>query len=299
MAPLLPPVLRPVPKPSPRPWAGSSLGDGIGELWLAGPDSTVVLAQGVATLDDLALSSGAPLVGTRGMERLGARFPLLVKLIDAGDWLSLQVHPSDAVARRIHGSEAIGKAEAWLVLDADPGALLVTGPRAGLAASELRAKVAAGSLDRDDCSAQPATAGDVLHLPAGTIHAIGAGTFVYEIEQPSDLTYRISDWGRPPVPGRRLHTAEALEAVDAGQRAVPCGTGWVLTGGSLAVPEFKLEILGPGGSHARNPGGETPEVVSVVGGSASLVSEGWQEQIAPNEALVVTAACGAYRIEAA
>jgi mannose-6-phosphate isomerase len=258
-----------------------------------------MLGIGWATLDELAASSGAPLVGTRGMERLGARFPLLVKLIDAGDWLSLQVHPSDAVARRLHGSEAIGKAEAWLVLDADPGAQLVTGPRAGMPRSALRAKIAAGSLDRDDCSAQPAVAGDVFHLPAGTIHAIGAGMFVYEIEQPSDLTYRISDWGRPPVPGRRLHAAEALEAVDAGQQASPCGTGWVLTGGSLVAPEFQLEILGPGGSHMRSPGGQTPEVVSAVGGTASLVAEGWQESIAPNEALVVAAACSAYRIEAA
>jgi mannose-6-phosphate isomerase len=258
-----------------------------------------MLGIGWATLDELAVSAGAPLVGTRGMERLGARFPLLVKLIDAGDWLSLQVHPSDAVARRLHGEAAIGKAEAWLVLDADPGALLVTGPRPGLAASEVHAKIAAGSLDRDDCSARPATAGDILHIPAGTIHAIGAGTLVYEIEQPSDLTYRISDWGRPPVPGRRLHAAEALEAVDADRHAVPCGTGWVLPGGSLAAPEFQLEILGPGGSHARNPGGQTPEVVSVVGGSATLVGDGWQEPIAPNEALVVTAACPAYRIDAA
>ncbi len=78
--------------------------------------------QGDRTLDDLAAELGEALVGRRGMALLGARFPLIVKLIDAGDWLSLQVHPDDALARELYGPDAVGKAEAWLVIEADPDA---------------------------------------------------------------------------------------------------------------------------------------------------------------------------------
>ena len=85
--------------------------------------------------------------------------------------------------------------------------------------------------------------GDTLLVEVGTLHAIGAGTFVYEIEQPSDLTFRISDWGRPAVPGRSLHPAESLRALRTDAHAVPVGRGWHLDGGALAVCEFRLEIL--------------------------------------------------------
>ena len=116
-----------VPSASPRPWAGTRLGPGIGERWLAGPASVVTIGDGFTpTLDELAAAWGPSLVGTRGLERMGARFPLLVKVIDAAEWLSLQVHPTDELARRLYGPDAVGKAEAWVVLDADPGARLVT-----------------------------------------------------------------------------------------------------------------------------------------------------------------------------
>src|SRR6266568_8476912 len=108
MTPDLTRPLRPVASASPRPWAGSRLGPGIGERWLAGPDSVVRLGDGLEpTLDALAAACGEALVGSLGMARLGARFPMLVKLIDAADWLSLQVHPTDEVARRLDGPLAV------------------------------------------------------------------------------------------------------------------------------------------------------------------------------------------------
>jgi mannose-6-phosphate isomerase len=293
----LSPVLYPIPAPSIRPWAGVRLGGGVGELWLAGPDSLVEGPEGAMSLDALSARHGAALVGARGMRRLGARFPLLVKLIDAGDWLSLQVHPSDALARRLHGPDAVGKAEAWLVLAADADARLVTGPRGGLLEAALRARITTGTISRDDCESRAAVPGEMLSLRAGTIHAIGAGVFVYEIEQPSDLTYRISDWGRPAVPGRRLHTAEALEAIVPTQKAVVSGAGFTPSGGALVMDEFQLEVLGPGGSIRRGPGGQTPEVVSVIDGPAVLAGASWQAALEPGRAIVVPAACEAYTIE--
>ncbi len=217
--------LRPLPSLSPRPWAGERLGEGIGERWLAGPASQVRLADGVTTtLEALAADAGQALVGELGLVLLGRRFPLLAKLIDAAEWLSLQVHPTDALAMTLYGPAAVGKSEAWVVLAADPGTVLVTGPRRDLDAAAVRAAIAGGTMGRGDCDLREARAGDLLHLPAGTLHAVGAGAFVYEIEQPSDLTFRISDWGRPPSAGRPLHRDEALRAVDPSLHARAAGS---------------------------------------------------------------------------
>ncbi len=296
--PALTRALRPAMVPSPRPWAGTRLGGGAGEHWVAGPASTVTLAGGrVLTLDALAAEAGAALVGTRGLALLGARFPLLVKLIDAGDWLSLQVHPSDVIARRQHGPDAVGKAEAWLVLDADPDAHLVVGPRLGMADDAVRAAIAAGTMDRPDCEAVTAHAGDVFNVEPGTIHAIGAGVFVYEIEQPSDLTYRISDWGRPAVAGRSLHREEALEAVRPWRQAALVGSGWRLDGGVLTTPEFRLELVAPGSATAsRQPAGLTPEIITVVRGEVVLRGDGWTERLGLRETALVPADVAAYAI---
>lgn len=290
--------LRPIPWPSVRPWAGTRLGPAearIGELWLAGPDSRVPTDNGDRTLDSLARELGEALVGSRGMALLGPRFPLLAKLIDAGDWLSLQVHPEDALARELYGPDAVGKTEAWLVIDAAPGAELVTGPADGVDADALRAAIAAGSASLAHCDRRPAVPGETLLIRAGTLHAIGAGAFVYELEQPSDLTFRVSDWGRPT--GRTLHVAEALRAVDPALNAVPAGTGFRLTGGALEVPELRLELPDLASPVDRTPAGRTLEVVTAIRGTLRLEGAGWTETLAPYQTLVVPASVPAYAIE--
>lgn len=292
--------LRPVPSPSTRPWAGRRLAAveaQTGELWLAGPASRVPGAGGPSvTLDALAASCREALVGGRGMALLGARFPLLVKLIDAGDWLSLQVHPDDDLALELYGPGAVGKTEAWVVLEADPGAVLITGPRPGLAEAELRDAIRDGTLDRDRCEIRPARPGDVLLLAAGTMHAIGAGALIYEIEQPSDLTFRISDWDRPSNPGRPLHPAEALRALRPGARAVDAGRDWRIDSGALTAAELRLELIGPGAVAERSPGGRTAEVVTALAGSATVAGTGWEERLDRWETLVIPASAAAYRI---
>lgn len=295
------PVLRPVPRDSLRPWAGTRLGGvvgQVGERWLAGPDSVVDAGGwGTLTLDELAAAAGESLVGRRGMALLGPRFPLLVKVIDAGAWLSLQVHPSDELAAELYGSGALGKAEAWVVLDAAPGSSLITGPRPSLPADALRRAIRAGTVGRDHCDERPATPGDVLLLEPGTLHAIGAGAFVYEIEQPSDLTFRVSDWGRPATPGRGLHVPEALRAIRPDAHARPVGRDWRLDGGALAVPQFALEIAAAGEGLTRMPAGESPEVLTVVRGRAVVSGDGWREPLDTYGTLVVPASVPRYRIE--
>lgn len=291
--------IRPLPYASARPWAGSRLataGASVGELWLAGPGLDAGDGTG-RTLDELARAEDEALVGTAGLTRYGARFPLLVKLIDAADWLSLQVHPDDGLARELAGPHAIGKAEAWVVLEADPGARLITGPRRGVGAEALREAIGSATLGHDACEERDAVPGEVLLLPAGTLHAIGAGTFLYEIEQPSDITYRISDWGRPPVPGRQLHPAESLRAVDPAGHALVTGTGWALDGGRLSTGDFRLEIVGPGEQAERRPAGRSLEVVTAIEGSAGVHGDGWSAPLDRFGTVVVPAACDRYEIE--
>lgn len=293
--------LRPIPAPSVRPWAGLRLGDAdanVGEMWLAGPDSLVATTgDAQVSLDALAAVAGAALVGEAGMRLLGPRFPLIVKLIDAAEWLSLQVHPSDELAAELYGTGALGKTEAWLVLDAEPGVDLITGPGRTLGEDELRAAIADGTLDRDRCEVRPAVSGDTLLVEAGTLHSIGAGAFVYEIEQPSDLTFRVSDWGRAAVAGRSLHPAESLRALRVDAHAVPVGRGWQLDGGALDVREFRFEIADLPGPVERRPGGRSLEVVTAIEGVAEVSAGGWSERLARWETLVVPAAAAAYRIE--
>ena len=305
--------LRPIPHRSLRPWAGHRLADAaehVGELWVAGPGSVVespvdggtangATPAGRVTLDDLAASEGAAFVGGRAIALLGARFPLLVKLIDAGDWLSLQVHPDDTLAAELYGPTAVGKTEAWLVVDAEPGAVLVTGPRRDLDAAELRRAIEDGAVGLGHCETSAARPGETLLLHAGTMHAIGAGSLVYEIEQPSDITFRMSDWGRPATAERPLHVAESLRAVRPDAHAVPVGRGWRLDGGALTVRELRLEIADLRAPATRRPAGETLEIVTAIRGPVELSGDGWQERLEPLETLVVPASVPEYRLERA
>lgn len=137
-------------------------------------------------------------------------FPLLVKLLDVRERLSVQVHPDDAAARRIVGAPH-GKHEGWVVLRAEPGAKVAYGLNREMDAKELRKRALSGEIEAD-LAWLDVKAGDVIDVPPGTIHAIGAGVLLYEVQQPCDLTWRLYDWGR----GRPLHLEEALEVVACG-----------------------------------------------------------------------------------
>ena len=147
------------------------------------------------------------------MERFGSRFPLLVKFIDARDDLSVQVHPDDNLAHARHG--ALGKTEMWYVVQAAPGAALYSGFSRPIDADEFRRRVEERTI-MEVLKRYEVRPGDVFFLPAGRVHAIGAGCFVAEIQQTSDVTYRIYDYDRVGTDGRKreLHVAEALEAID-------------------------------------------------------------------------------------
>jgi mannose-6-phosphate isomerase len=189
-----------------------------GETWeISGVKSDVsVVADGPLageSLADLLEKYTDALVGKHVYARFGNEFPLLVKFIDAADDLSIQVHPNDALAKERHNS--FGKTEMWYVIEADPGSTLIAGFNKELSQQEYLDQFNSGHLT-DILNKENVAAGDVFFLPAGRVHTIGKGLLIAEIQQTSDITYRIYDFDRVDDKGqkRELHTEEALAAID-------------------------------------------------------------------------------------
>lgn len=288
---------RPVPLARERVWGGTRFGPPgmlpIGELWLAGP--SLVVADGPyagQTLDALASELGPALIGSAAPLDPGPRFPLLLKLLDPAAWLSVQVHPNDTAARRLAGPDAVGKTEAWYVLEAEPGAQLLAGARPGVREVDLRTAIRGGAATTGFLVRHPVTAGDVVLVPAGTLHAIGPGLLLYELQQPSDLTYRVDDWGRPASRARPLHTQEALASV--APRSRPTVRSTVGGGRVVACRHFTLDIFDAPAS--LGPAGRTVQLVTAVGAPAEMAGTGWSERLEPLETIVVPAAAGAWEL---
>ncbi|WP_423128116.1 type I phosphomannose isomerase catalytic subunit [Gaoshiqia sp. Z1-71] len=189
-----------------------------GESWeLSGVDGNVsVVSNGVLAgnnLEELIEIYMGELVGDKVFEKFGVEFPLLIKFIDANDDLSVQVHPNDEMAKKRH--QAFGKTEMWYVLQADKGARLNAGFNCAIDQETYLKKLANKELT-DILNFVEVEAGDVFFMPAGRVHAIGKGILVAEIQQTSDITYRIYDYDRRDAQGneRELHTELALDAID-------------------------------------------------------------------------------------
>jgi len=226
MKPLYPIRFRPVLKETM--WGGNALkerfrkkaaaGALIGESWeITGmTDDSSMVANGYLkgnTLEEIAEVYMDELLGESVYDKYGTEFPLLIKIIDANDRLSIQVHPDDRLAEERH--HAWGKTEMWYVIDAKPGAVIYTGFRKKITREEYLERLAAKTLE-ETINVTPVRAGDAFFIPAGMVHAIGAGVLLAEIQQTSDVTYRIYDWDRTDASGkpREMHTALALDAIN-------------------------------------------------------------------------------------
>lgn len=203
--PLYPLRFEPIFKPAI--WGGRRLADMFPGAPAEGPigEAWVLSDQG----DNVSVVADGPLRGTtlrqlmrdRRDELLGPplahhdTFPLLLKFIDAAQPLSVQVHPDDELAQRLEGL-ARGKTEAWIVMHAEPGSRIYAGLKPGVDGGRLERAIATGTTESVLHSFAPRPAGDCVFLPAGTVHALGGGITVFEVQQTSDTTYRLFDWNR-------------------------------------------------------------------------------------------------------
>ncbi len=212
-------------------WGGKSLAENygkkqgnlknIGESWeiSAVTGNLSVVSNGFLagnTIEEIIEVYMGDITGESVYEKYGVEFPLLIKLIEARDDLSVQVHPGDDLARERHN--AYGKTEMWHILRSENGARIYTGFSVPVSRESYIDAVAGGTIG-ELLFAEPAEPGDTFFTPAGRIHAIGAGIVLAEIQQTSDVTYRIYDWGRKDAEGRtrELHTDLALDAIDFSQ----------------------------------------------------------------------------------
>lgn len=189
-----------------------------GEAWvLSGVDNNQTdIVNGFLAgneLNELVEIYMGDLVGDSVYERFGDEFPILVKFIDAADWLSIQVHPDDELAA--NRNIGYGKSEMWYIIDADPGAELISGFSKKVDQEKYKQHLENKTL-REILNFEKVNKGDVFYMPAGRVHALGPGTFLAEIQQTSDTTYRLYDWERLDSEGksRDLHIEEAMEAID-------------------------------------------------------------------------------------
>jgi mannose-6-phosphate isomerase len=290
-------------------WGGRRLGDVLGKPIGEGADH----AESWEVSDhraDVSIISHGPLAGanlrdllrTRPHDLLGHaigprdQFPLLVKFIDAQQTLSVQVHPDDTLGRRLANDN--GKTETWVVVDAEPGSLIYAGLKHGVTRDDFARAIETGEVE-PLLHRFPARPGDCILIPAGIVHAIGAGVMIAEIQQMSDATFRVFDWNRLGVDGkpRQLHIAEALESTDfaAGPvdpirpepEPIPGGIRERLSASDFFALE-RLRLTGPA------PVGRDDRftILMVLGGSAEVRHGNETHPLRFGETLLLPAAVG-------
>ncbi len=285
----------------------------VAESWeISGhPSSPTAVSNGSLTgktLPELLDMLGESLVGHRSRAMLKrGKFPLLVKLLDANQPLSVQVHPEDDYAAR-HENGELGKTEMWYVLHAKPGAYLIYGQQKNVTPQSFRQALEAGELET--CLHQlPVKAGDAVFIPAGSVHAIMDGLVIAEIQQNSDTTYRVYDWNRVGADGkpRPLHIDKALDVINFDMvepgpfapQPLPTADGLerVLISG---CPYFNVEriSLPAGAAFTGFADGSTFEIWGCIEGHARLTWAGEPVDLPAIRFALIPAALGDFAIEA-
>lgn len=288
-------------------WGGRRLGDVLGkpigpetdyaESWEIvdrGPDQSIVLAG------ELAGQTLGELVAQRGRELLGRhfpqdRFPLLFKFLDCQKMLSVQVHPSDEEAARLDPPD-LGKTEAWVILQAEPGSVVYAGLKRGFDRAALEREVHRGTTELCLHSFAPQP-GDCLFIPAGTVHALGAGLLVAEIQQASDTTFRLFDWNRVGPDGRprQLHVEQSLATIDYHRGPVQPQTPRPLaTAGAVRLVECDKFVLDKHefSSPQALGGDDRCHILAMLSGQASLAGDPSSEPFSLGQVALLPAGIG-------
>lgn len=276
----------------------------IGESWeiSAHPNGLSKVVNGQLagkTISELLKIFGDNLMGTSLIQDY-EKFPLLVKLLDASDDLSVQVHPDDDYAFNFENGQ-LGKTEMWYILHAEPGANIVYGLKEGVQKNDVISAINAGNF-QGLLNYVPAYNGDVFFIPAGLVHALGAGLLVVEIQQDSDLTYRVFDYNRLDDSGqpRQLHIQKALDVINFDNQlinnlrinAVQDGTQKNLLCNSK---NFKVEKISISQEYVQAVDGSKFFVIMVIAGRGTLLYHNGEEPVLPGDSFLIPAGLGNIR----
>jgi mannose-6-phosphate isomerase len=298
-------ALRLVPEYHERVWGGQNLrptGEGstpIGEAWIVYEGNKIDSGPLAGrTLGEVSKEYGEALLGRRPVSKTGSRFPLLIKLLDCADWLSVQVHPDDKQARELEGPDHFGKTEAWHILKAERDAKLISGLKEGTTHEAMADAIRNGTI-ADLANYQPVQSGDTVFTPARTIHALGPGLFLYEIQQTSDITYRVFDWDRPQSAGRKLHIEESIKVSDPGARCKVTPASPSNEDGKrrlLSCPYFTLYLVQSRTTPVfLDTRGDSFALLTVIEGELEIEGAGWSHTLGKYDTVIVPACCGTYQ----
>ncbi len=227
-------------------------------------------------------------------------FPLLIKTITARQSLSVQLHPDDEFSK-IHENGRSGKSEIWYIIEAEQGAEVITGFHDGISAAQVRESVYSGNIEQL-LKRRTVQAGDVIYIPAGTVHAIGKGIILAEIQQNSDLVYRVYDWNRLDSNGskRELHLEKALAAAAFSDRPGAEISTTVQQGAELTryrcAPYFTLEKIKLTGQLSFSADGQRFFILSVTDGHCAIKSVAGVELLSAGQSALIPAALGQYTL---
>lgn len=285
---------------------GFTLPDGaIGEGWMIGdhPNGTTKVMNGALEgkgLDEIRQQYGLDFFGSKGFSEKNGRFPLLIKLLDCEDDLSVQVHPNDHYEHLSPGE--LGKTEMWYILAAKPGAKIIYGMNEEVTRESLAQAIAENRIL--DCLQEvPVEAGDSFYIPAGTVHALGAGVLVAEIQQNSDTTYRLYDYDRPGLDGkpRELHIEDSLNVIAYnGSGSTRMKTELTATNQWLTLaqsPFFIVEKGQVGSEWKLNTSADSFVILVVADGSGQLEWAEGSIDLKPGDCFLLPASLGEYSLE--
>ncbi|NOT04756.1 MAG: class I mannose-6-phosphate isomerase [Anaerolineales bacterium] len=285
-------------------WGGDRLRPGhapTAEVWVVWEEDRILSGDLAGrTLGEISSQFGESLLGKRTVDRTGKRFPILIKLLDCAQWLSLQVHPNEQQAVKLEDSLQFGKTEAWHILEAKPDAKLIAGVKDDTSPDILAAAIRNGSVI-EHVQYAAVSAGDTIFMPAGTLHALGPGLLLYEIQQSSDLTYRVYDWGRPETEKRRLHIEKSIQVAraDFAAQASPmpdCGDGTQQT--LVQCEYFSLELLSANSNPIElDTHAESFHAITMIEGKGLLQSNKERVELEKFQTVVVPASLGKYQFQ--
>jgi len=261
----------------------------VAEIWVIYENNVVTNGYfSGKTLSDVTSVYGKRLLGAN-IHSNQKKFPLLIKLLDSKEWLSIQVHPNDQQAIELEGTTFNGKTEGWYVLDAAPETQLIAGLKPGIGKDQLNESIRSGNVP-SIVKYHDIEKDNYIYIPAGTIHALGPGATIYEIQQNSDITYRVYDWDRPSTAGRPLHIDKSIAVTDLSidiqlHKANQATTQTIFSG-----DYFSLDLLQ---SESKNisldPNGESFHALTVIEGSVTLHSEYGKFKLNQFESILVPA----------